>query len=306
MALLSFETWSRLSRRAASALSRDAHHVEALEYWEAAAPAKESHYWAAQPLVRRAINRRITGNPDIWPLEWFADRYAPAPFALGLSAGCGEGALERDLVAKNVCRTIDGIDFSRDALARAGALASEAGATRRIRYRAANLDALALPAETYDIVFFHGSLHHVREVDNLLATVHRALRPGGLLFLDEYMGPSRLEWSDADWRFARAAFDALDGRLKNRPDLMIPIPIEDPSESVCSSRILPAVRRGFEVLDDRPYGGNVLWFTFPCLDMERLREDRTGALSRLIALEDHLLAGGWVESYFRLVVARKA
>jgi hypothetical protein len=39
--------------------------------------------------------------------------------------------------------------------------------------------------------------------------------------------------------------------------------------------------------------------------MERLRQDSTGALSRLIALEDHLLDRGWIESYFRVVVARK-
>ncbi|HWC64454.1 MAG TPA: class I SAM-dependent methyltransferase, partial [Thermoanaerobaculia bacterium] len=198
-----------MSRRAAAALSRDDHHAEALEYWEGgASESDENHYWGAQPLVRRAINRRITGNPDVWPIDWFAFRHAREPFGLALSAGCGEGALERDLVAKNVCRNVEGIDFSREALRRAEARAAEAGLGQRIRYRAANLDALALPAETYDIVFFHGSLHHVREVDNVLATVHRALKPGGTLFLDEYMGPSRLEWSDANWRFARAAFEA--------------------------------------------------------------------------------------------------
>ena len=42
------------------------------------------------------------------------------------------------------------------------------------------------------------------------------------------------------------------------------------------------------------------------MDMARLREDETGALSRLIALEDHLLEKGWADSYFRVVVARNA
>jgi len=74
---------------------------------------------------------------------------------------------------------------------------------------------------------------------------------------------------------------------------------------VRSSSIAPAVSRVFELIEDRPYGGNILWFTFPCLDMRRLREDRTGALSRLIALEDHLIDRGWVDSYFRIMIARK-
>jgi hypothetical protein len=135
--------------------------------------------------------------------------------------------------------------------------------------------------------------------------VRAALRPGGLLYVDEYMGPSRSEWTDSMWGFARSAFDALPEELKNRPELAIPLPMDDPSESVRSSAILPACRRLFEVLEDRPYGGNVLWFVFPCLDVARVREDATGALSRLIALEDHLLERGWVESYFRVLVGRR-
>jgi SAM-dependent methyltransferase len=167
------------------------------------------------------------------------------------------------------------------------------------------VNALDLPANAYDIVFFHGSLHHVRSVERALAQVRRALKPGGLLYLDEYMGPARSEWQDADWSFARSAFDGLPAELKNRRELMVPIPMDDPLESIRSSAILPETRRLFRVLEDRPYGGNVLWFVFPCLDMARLREDRTQALSRLIALEDHLLERGWVESYYRVIVARK-
>jgi hypothetical protein len=132
------------------------------------------------------------------------------------------------------------------------------------------------------------------------------MKPGGLVFVDEYMGPARTEWTDEKWGFARSAFDALPEDLRNRPELAIPLPMDDPSESVRSSAILPACRRLFEILEDRPYGGNLLWFVFPCLDIARLREDRTEALSRLIALEDHLLEKRWVESYFRVIVGRAA
>jgi 2-polyprenyl-3-methyl-5-hydroxy-6-metoxy-1,4-benzoquinol methylase len=306
MALLAREFFHCLTRRLALDFSADHHHEAAREFWESGeAEDEESHYWGAQPMVRRAINRRITGDPDVWPMEWFASRYASTPFAHGLSAGCGDGALERDILKKDICRTMEGIDFSREALRRAELLAEETGLSGRIRYRIANLDALALPAESYDIVFFHGSLHHVREVDNVLATVEGSLKRGGLLFLDEYTGPARHEWSDSLWRFAQSAFDSLPDELKNRPNLQIPLPMDDPSESIRSSAIGPALRERFEVLEDRPYGGNILWFTFPCLDMKALRHDGTGALSRLIALEDHLLGGNWVDSYFRILIARK-
>lgn len=305
MASVTRSPLASLARRWSALRAARAEAAAARDFWDAGAPGEpEDRYWGSQPLVRRAINRRVTGDPNRWPMEWFAARHVPSPLALGLSVGCGTGLLERDALEKGVCERLEGVDFSPEAIAEARRGAEEAGLARRLDYRVEDINAIRLPRGRYDIVFFHGSLHHIRNVEPVLEEVRGALKPGGLLYLDEYMGPSRSEWTDGLWGFARSAFDALPEELKNRPELAIPLPMDDPSESVRSSAILPATRRLFEILEDRPYGGNVLWFVFPCLDMARLREDETEALSRLIALEDHLLEKGWVESYFRVVVAR--
>jgi SAM-dependent methyltransferase len=297
---------SSLARRWSALREARAETEAARRFWdEGGRREAEDHYWGAQPLVRRAINRRVTGDPNRWPMEWFADRYASSPLALGLSVGCGSGLLERDVLSKRICELVEGVDFSSAIIELAREQAEEASLSRHLHYRVEDINAMRLPRERYDIAFFHGSLHHVRGVERVLGEVRDALKPGGLLYLDEYMGPSRSEWTDAGWGFARSAFDALPAELKNRPSLMIPLPLDDPSESVRSSAIRPAVHRLFSVLEERPYGGNILWFVFPCLDMARLREDQSGALTRLIALEDHLLEKDWVESYFRVIVARK-
>ncbi len=295
-----------LARRWSVLRAARAEAAAAREFWDAGAPGEpEDRYWGSQPLVRRAINRRVTGDPNRWPMEWFAQKYVPAAVPLGLSVGCGTGLLERDVFLKGICERIEGVDFSPEAIAEARRGAEEAGLARRLDYRVEDINAIRLPRARYDIVFFHGSLHHIRNVEGVMEEVRAALKPGGLIFLDEYMGPSRSEWSDAQWGFARSAFDALPADLKNRSELAIPLPMDDPSESIRSSAILPAAKRLFEVLEDRPYGGNILWFVFPCMDIARLREDETGALSRLIALEDHLLEKGWVDSYFRVLVGRR-
>jgi len=301
------DSFASLSRRWSALRSARAEAAAARDFWDAGAPGEpEDRYWGSQPLVRRAINRRVTGDPNRWPMEWFAARYAPTPLPLGLSVGCGTGLLERDILAKGLCERVEGVDFSPEAITEAERAAEEAGLARRLDYRVEDINVIRLPPARYDAVFFHGSLHHIRNVERVLGEVRSALKPGGLVFVDEYMGPSRSEWTDALWAFARSAFDALPSELKNRSELAIPLPMDDPSESVRSSAILPACRRLFETLEDRPYGGNVLWFIFPCLDVARLREDRTDALSRLISLEDHLLEKGWVESYFRVFVGRAA
>ena len=301
------DTFASLSRRWSALRSARAEAAAARDFWDAGAPGEpEDRYWGSQPLVRRAINRRVTGDPNRWPMEWFAARYAPQPLPLGLSVGCGTGLLERDILGKGLCERVEGVDFSPEAIAEAERAADEAGLGRRLDYRVEDINAIRLPAGRYDAVFFHGSLHHIRNVERVLEEVRAALKPGGLVFVDEYMGPSRSEWTDALWAFAKSAFDALPDGLKNRPELAIPLPMDDPSESVRSSAILPACRRLFETLEERPYGGNILWFIFPCLDIARLTEDRTEALSRLIALEDHLLEKRWVESYFRVFVGRAA
>jgi len=299
-------TLSSLARRWSSFLETQAQTQAARRFWDEGAPGEpENHYWGAQPLVRRAINRRVTGDPNLWPMDWFARRYAASPAELALSIGCGEGLLERDVIAKGICARVEGIDFSREAIAEARRGAEESGLSARLGYRVEDVHDLTLPADLYDVVFFHGSLHHLRSVERILEQVRRALKPGGLLYVDEYMGPARSEWTDRQWSFARSVFDSLPAEVKNRTDLMIPLPMDDPLESIRSSAIRPEICRLFRVLEDRPYGGNILWFIFPCLDMQRLREDATGMLTRLIALEDHLLERGWVESYFRVMVGQK-
>ena len=278
----------------------------ARRFWDDGAPGEpENHFWGAQPLVRRAINRRVTGDPNRWPMEWFAGKFALEPLARGLSVGCGTGALERDVLGKGICRFVEGIDFSRESVAQARAAAESARLSDALDYRVVDVHRLDLPEERYDVVFFHGSLHHVRSVEEVLSRVRQALKPGGLLYVDEYMGPSRSEWTPEEWAFARAAFQTIPEEVRNRRELAVPLPLDDPLESIRSSAIRPAIGELFEVIEDRPYGGNILWFVFPCLDMARLREDRSGLLTRLIGLEDHLLERGWVRSYFRVVVGRR-
>ena len=257
--------------------------------------------WMHEPRVRRYVNARVTGSEHRWPMDWFAERLVAAPFRRGLSLGCGEGALERDVVAKGVCAEVLGVDLLEEALERARGLAREAG-HETIEYRRADMNRLALEPDAFDVVFFHQSLHHVENLEGCLETVRRALAPGGTIYLDEYVGPSRDGWRQSMLADAQAVYDRLPGSLKRRRRIAAPIDRSDPSEAVRSAEILPVLERHFRVVERRDYGGNLLALIHPYLLHDRLAGPRgEEALETLIEAEKRLLARG-ATSYYTVVI----
>jgi methylase of polypeptide subunit release factors len=100
--------------------------------------------WMHEPAVREAINERVTGSPGFWPIDWLRSWLEGRTFGQAASLGCGTGALERDLLAKGICRSLVGFDLSPQALEIARRLAAEAGLPG-IRYEVADLNRIALP-----------------------------------------------------------------------------------------------------------------------------------------------------------------
>ncbi|HTR02022.1 MAG TPA: class I SAM-dependent methyltransferase, partial [Thermoanaerobaculia bacterium] len=220
--------------------------AEATTFWDEHHHVNEDpNSWQADSRCREAINRRVSGQPLAWPLvafQWYIGRR----FRRGLSLGSGLGNLERAVRRIDLCEEIEGVDSSEVSLEIARSRARAEGLTG-ISYTAGNLNTLHLPRNRYDAVFFHASLHHVRWIERLLAEVERAMTPDAILFLEEWVGPSRTEWSDAKLARMRAIYAGLPEAWRAYPTLLAPVVPDDPSEAVRSSAILPAVRRLFHV-----------------------------------------------------------
>ena len=260
--------------------------------------------WMAEPKCREAINRRVSGEPGVWPIvafQWYIGRR----FRRGLSLGSGLGNLERAVRQIDLCQEIEGVDASDVSLDIARSRAQAEGHTG-ISYRVGDMNTLRLPRERYDAVFFHASLHHVRSIEKLLARVERAMTPDGVLYLEEWVGPSRTEWSDARLAKMRALYAELPESWRAFPVLLAPIEPDDPSEGVRSSAILPAVRRLFHVIVERPFGGHLVAIILSQLARDKVPEpDRQALIERLLALEDEDLAKDPSCSYHAVVVARR-
>jgi SAM-dependent methyltransferase len=258
--------------------------------------------WQADPQCREAINRRVSGEPQAWPLlafKWYTGRR----FRRGLSLGSGLGNLERAARQIDLVEEIEGIDASEVSLQIARLRAASEGLTG-ISYTVGNLNRISLPRAQYDVVFFHASLHHVRSIERLLAQVERSMTPDALLFLDEWVGPSRTQWTDARLARMRALYADLPEAWRAYPYLRAPIVADDPSEAARSSAILPAVRRMFHVMAERPYGGHLVAVILSQLAPDRVSTAERGALiTRLLALEEADLAVDPSCSYHAVVVA---
>ena len=219
------------------------------------------HFWMADPAVRAYINESVSGDPHVWSMEWFRHRFVAKPFGLVLVPGCGSGELERDLLRQGICERIHAFDVAAPAIEAARRQAMEEGFADRIEYRVGDLGAVSPPVGGYDACFFHHALHHFADPDAAVRQVVGGLKPGGILYLDEYVGPSRRQWDRRHFAFASAVFDLIPPELRLGSRLRIPgvlAKLADPSESIASDRILGAVERHARILERRDYHGFLL------------------------------------------------
>lgn len=277
--------------------------MEPSRYWdrEVTTPVTPpAHSWTAHLEVRHYINRSIGGGNGTWPLDWFQSRYPGLVFERALSIGCGSGALERDLVRRGIVLSIEAFDASPASIELARELAAKEGFGDRIHYSIADFNTAVLKTATYDLVCFHQSLHHVDALEHLLREVRRALKPGGMLYLDEFVGPSRTYWNEVTIRWYSAIYRLFPRNLRYFDEFAMPVQVEDPSEAIRPSEILPLLRIGFSIEEFRGYGGNILAMLFPDLLVERLSDAHVDAM---IAAEGAMIAAG-AAPYHAVIVAR--
>jgi SAM-dependent methyltransferase len=269
----------------------DAIADQAAKYWdENREKANDPAFWMAHPLCREAINRRVTGSPDEWPLDWFRRVHASQPFSRAVSFGCGLGAFERSAIRCGLALAIDAFDISARSLEEARETARREG-LHCIAYRIGDFDDPRLLFQRYDVAFFHASLHHVSELERLFRRLAFTLTPGGAIYLDEFIGPSRDGWSERQLGFAQDLLDLLPPEVKLQERLVPPIEPGDPSEAVRSHEIPTFFDRYFEAVAWRPYGGQIVDLLFPCLRPEWLSSAvGSRAVEALLAIEDRELA----------------
>lgn len=274
--------------------------------------------WWNVPQITRRWNRLISGDEAVDYWQYFAPRYLTGRAGLhGLSIGCGSGERELRWAGTGAFSRIDGVDVSPERISRAKAAAKAAGLDGILRFSVGDVRSMTIAPASLDVLFGEGSLHHLTPLEPLLLRVREWLKPEGLLFVYEYVGPTRFQWTMRQLEAMNGLLRLLPQRLRrewnsSRIKRVVPRPsrlrmiIGDPSEAVESERLLPLLRRHFHALELREVGGGILHMLLHGI-AHNFADDRAGRwLELCCAIEDELMAEGDVPSDHVAGVFRKS
>ena len=285
-------------------------------HWDAYAAAGENPEWTQHPLIEMAVYLRITGGVNKYWLNWVLEDKLEGPFQRALSLACGTGGHELVMARSGKVAHIDAFDLSPKSVAMARESARAAG-IGNVNFFEAGFDDFdaKLGNATFDLVCFFGSLHQVREIETVLAAVHRRMTPGGRLVFNEYTGDCYVILDERKVATINRLLEALDPMFlnPNRPrhvnltlDAML---AGDPSEGVRAALILPFLRHRFEIELLRPFGGAVLHMLYKSLDHRKLTDGspESESVMRLLIEVDRMLYedAGYLPSDFHVGICRK-
>lgn len=207
-----------------------------------------------------------TGDEYGW-LSWLRRVYGiPRPTRV-LELGSGNGDLLLDLDRMDLADRFVGIDLSEAAIRVARDKVEQRGCTN-ITFIHGDLNFVELGPSAYDLIVAQMSIHHVERLEWLFEQVAQALTPNGVFAINDYVGPTRWQYTLGQLLLSNLLIQVLPTRLKvsypdgkikrgiRRPSVQQMIAM-DPSEAARSEEIIPLFDRYFDVEHCIDYGGSV-------------------------------------------------
>ena len=228
-----------------------------------------SNYWII-PEIREHWNKIITGNYNQEYADYVVKKYFDNQTNLKmLSLGCGSGSHEMKFAKHPNFSSIVGIDLATKLIDEANKNAKQDNLTN-LKFEVANIYDSKFDTNFFDVILFHSSLHHFKNLNILLVDfIKKTLKKNGIIIIHEYVGPDRIQWTSDQLQEVNSILSELPKKYKTRYKLdviktksyrsgKLRMIVSDPSEAVESSQILPLLHQLFFVEEEKPLGGNIL------------------------------------------------
>ncbi|MBT4484856.1 MAG: methyltransferase domain-containing protein [Candidatus Latescibacteria bacterium] len=275
--------------------------------------------WWDIPAVKVRWNRLISGDPQVDYYEYISRKYfVNKNSLLALSLGCGTGHRELRWAEQGNFSCIDAYDLSELRIKNAINTVNQKGFGNIINYHVGNVYRIEMRENHYDVILGEQSLHHFSPLEEFLLRINKFLKPDGYFVVNEFVGPTRFQWTDRQLEAVNGLLSILPARFKTMWDSdsiktnmfkpgRLRMILSDPSEAVESSSIEPLLHKIFEVVEVREYGGTILQLLFKGIAHNFISEDAEAQrwLDICFEVEDQLLASRDIQSDFILAVCKK-
>jgi ubiquinone/menaquinone biosynthesis C-methylase UbiE len=286
--------------------------------WKQTQEARLRHWYQVPAIIAR-LNQRISGDPRLGFHDLVCNHYLnDGTPRRALALGCGVGGRELDWAARGIFTEILGLDIAPERIAQANKEAERQNMSHIARFEVSDVNDLVEQSEQFDVVLFEHSLHHFTDVKGTLTKVARLLSPGGLLIVDEFVGPRRFQWTPEQLAMADGLLLSIPARYRRFPNsqrtknrnlragaaLMW---LNDPSEAVESDAITPEVTSQFSVIARRDYGGTISQLVFQDIAHHFVADDGENIAwaNRILDAEEYVIEKGILPSDFAAFICKR-
>jgi len=233
-----------------------------------------------------------------------------------LSLGCGGGGLEIFAAKNGLFREMEAFDISPQVIKVAKKNAAKERITN-ISFNIGDFNTMDFHPKEYDVVLMGMSLHHTYNLEQLFSRLKTGLKMDGLFILNEYVGPSQMQFTTKQLEIVNHLLNILPGKyrfdyvLKQIKDHYSPRSREewvsiDPSEAIRSNEIVPLLNEYFTIIHKVEYGGTLLNpLTEHIIGNFKYDSEIDVAILRLLVfIEEILIAERILPSDFSVLVMR--
>jgi len=216
-------------------------------------------YWNDLIRVKKYKNKLSTDDENIHWIDDILNRFKEyLPFENVLIVGCGNGWLERNLSDMNIGKKFDSFDISEKYIQEAESLKEN----RTINYFLDDINNLQkIKPNSYDAIFNFAILHHAEDLDNAMKKLSNSLKPRGLIFNEEYVGPARNQCTDEQLGCMLEIMSDLPERFHSKHHLRPPLANfrVEPTEAIHSDLVISTFKKYFDIVFERNMNGGIAY-----------------------------------------------
>ena len=284
-------------------------------YQEAGEEGRSASWWDS-PVIMAHCQRLITGDAHMNVYQFLKKCLQGRLLEKGISICSGSGDFERTAIDNGLCRKIDAWELSEARVEEGRKMAKKGDYA--IRFHKEDVNQAIFKPDHYDIFFAWSALHHIENLEGVIANAEKCLKKNGVLVAQEYVGPDRFQWSEKQVEILNRVLNRLPDRLKTDPETGIVkekilrptiahMKKTDPSEAVRSSEIIPVLRKHFKIRVLRYFGGAVFHplFNDIMVNFDHKNEDDVALIEMILLLEQVLAEEKVIDNDYAILVAER-